>query len=216
MPLPDCPARIKMEAEHKRGKGQLANDFRSARFWAASLIKGALYSGARAVDATLGNGHDALWLCQQVGPEGRVYGFDIQKDALDRSRARLEAQAMAERAQLILDGHEHMDQYIAPESIDAVMFNLGWLPGSAHEKTTRVETTLRAVQTALCLLRTDGIMTICIYPGHEEGARECRALLDWAQNLERAAWDVMLQCYLNQGEVAPLMIAVKKNRRKNK
>ena len=65
----------------------MANDFRSARFWAAELIEGALYKGARAVDATLGNGHDALWLCSLVGEEGHVYGFDVQAEAVERSRA---------------------------------------------------------------------------------------------------------------------------------
>ena len=45
----------------------MANDFRSARFWAAEIIERALYEGAVAVDATLGNGHDALWLCGLVG-----------------------------------------------------------------------------------------------------------------------------------------------------
>ena len=67
----------------------MANDFRSARFWAAELIEGALAPGGRAVDATLGNGHDALWLCDLVGETGRVYGFDVQQEAVERSRTRL-------------------------------------------------------------------------------------------------------------------------------
>ena len=64
----------------------MANDFRSARFWAAELIEGALHPGARALDATLGNGHDALWLCGLVGDAGHVYGFDVQAEAVARSR----------------------------------------------------------------------------------------------------------------------------------
>ena len=70
----------------------MARDFRSARFWAAELIEGALYPGARAVDATMGNGKDTLWLCRQVGPAGRVYAFDVQPEALERTRALLEAE----------------------------------------------------------------------------------------------------------------------------
>ena len=35
------------------------------------------------VDMTLGNGWDALQLCNLVGKEGKVYGFDIQEDALN-------------------------------------------------------------------------------------------------------------------------------------
>ena len=162
----------------------LANDFRSARFWAAELIERALYPGAVAVDATLGNGHDALWLCGLVGENGRVYGFDVQAEAVERSRARLVEAGVEARATLILDGHQNMLSYVPPESADAVMFNLGWLPGAAHCVTTRTETTLQAVTAALDVLKEDGVMTVCVYPGHDEGARERDALLAWARSLD--------------------------------
>ena len=194
----------------------LANDFRSARFWAAELIERALYPGAVAVDATLGNGHDALWLCGLVGETGRVYGFDVQAEAVERSRARLVEAGVAERTTLILDGHQNMLSYVAPESADAVMFNLGWLPGAAHCVTTRTDTTLQAVIAALDVLKEDGVMTVCVYPGHDEGARERDALLDWARSLDERAYDVMLRAYLNQSGDPPLMIAVKKNRKRKR
>ena len=192
----------------------MANDFRSARFWAAEIIEKALYEGAVAVDATLGNGHDALWLCGLVGETGHVYGFDVQAEAVERSRQRLTEAGVEGRAQLILDGHQNMGNYIAPDSADAVMFNLGWLPGAEHGVTTRVETTLQAVNAALGILKEDGMMTICVYPGHDEGAREREALLQWAQGLDEKKYDTMLRCYLNQSKLPPLMIAVKKNRRR--
>ena len=190
----------------------MANDFRSARFWAAEIIEKALYEGAVAVDATLGNGHDALWLCGLVGETGRVYGFDVQAEAVENSRARLEAAGVEARAQLILDGHQNMGKYIPSASADAVMFNLGWLPGAEHAVTTRVETTLEAVNAALEILKEDGVMTICIYPGHDEGAREREALLAWAQQLDEKKYDTMLRCYLNQSKLPPLMLAVKRNK----
>jgi len=192
----------------------MANDFRSARFWAAEIIEKALYAGATAVDATLGNGHDALWLCGLVGETGKIYGFDVQAEAVERSRARLEAAGVEGRAQLILDGHQNMGNYIPPESVDAVMFNLGWLPGAEHGVTTRVGTTIQAVEAALNVLKTDGVMTVCIYPGHEEGARERDALVEWAGSLDEKKYDTMLKCYLNQTNSPPLMLAVKKNKRK--
>ena len=192
----------------------MANDFRSARFWAAELIEGALHSGARALDATLGNGHDALWLCGLVGEAGHVYGFDVQAEAVERSRARLEEAGVANRATLILDGHEHLGAYVEDESIDAAMFNLGWLPGAPHGVTTQTQTTLCAVDAALRALRPEGILTICVYPGHPEGARERDALLTWARALDGRRYDVMLRAYLNQENDPPLMIAVKKNKRR--
>ena len=192
----------------------MANDFRSARFWAAEIIEKALYAGATAVDATLGNGHDALWLCGLVGETGKIYGFDVQAEAVERSRARLKEAGVEERAHLILDGHQNMGNYIPPESADAVMFNLGWLPGAEHGVTTRVGTTIQAVEAALNVLKTDGVMTVCIYPGHEEGARERDALVEWAGSLDEKKYDTMLKCYLNQTNSPPLMLAVKKNKRK--
>lgn len=194
----------------------MANDFRSARFWAAELIEGALYEGAHAVDATLGNGHDALWLCGLVGEEGHVYGFDVQAEAVERSRTRLIDAGVENRATLILDGHQNMRNYVEPESADVVMFNLGWLPGAAHGVTTRTDTTLQAVNAALDVLKEDGLLTICVYPGHEEGAREREALLTWARNLNEREYDTMLRCYLNQSGEPPLLIAVKKNKRRKK
>ena len=198
------------------GGMEVANDFRSARFWAAELIERALYPGAVAVDATLGNGHDALWLCGLVGEAGRVYGFDVQQEAVERSRARLVEAGVEARATLILDGHQNMISYVPPESAEAVMFNLGWLPGAAHGVTTRTETTLQAVHAALTVLKEDGVMTVCVYPGHEEGARERDALLSWARGLDERSYDVMLRAYLNQSGDPPLMIAIKKNRKRKR
>ena len=198
------------------GGMKVANDFRSARFWAAELIERALYPGAVAVDATLGNGHDALWLCGLVGETGRVYGFDVQQEAVERSRARLVEAGVEARATLILDGHQNMISYVPPESADAVMFNLGWLPGAAHGVTTQTGTTLEAVAAALTVLKEDGVMTVCVYPGHEEGARERDALLNWARELDERSYDVMLRAYLNQSGDPPLMIAIKKNRKRKR
>jgi len=151
-----------------------------------------------------------------VGESGRVYGFDVQAEAVERSRRRIEAAGYAARAQLILDGHQNMLNYIEKDSADAVMFNLGWLPGAEHGVTTYTETTLQAVNAALEVLREDGVMTICVYPGHDEGAREREALIEWAQKLDEKKYDAMLRCYLNQSKSPPLMIAVKKNKTRRK
>ncbi|MBR0368285.1 MAG: class I SAM-dependent methyltransferase [Clostridia bacterium] len=192
----------------------MAQDFRSARFWAAELIDPALNPGAVAVDATMGNGQDTLWLCERVGESGRVYAFDVQREAVARTRQRLEAAGVADRATLYCLGHEHMAEVVR-EQVDIVMFNLGWLPGAAHAVTTRAETTLRAVDAALALLKPDGLMTICVYPGHDEGKRELEALLHWASTLDPKRWDALVKCYLNQPNDPPRMIAVKRKRGRN-
>lgn len=41
------------------------------------------------LDATCGNGHDTLFLANLVGPNGTVYAFDIQEEAIEHTTARL-------------------------------------------------------------------------------------------------------------------------------
>ncbi|MDO4865179.1 MAG: class I SAM-dependent methyltransferase [Clostridia bacterium] len=187
----------------------MMKDFRSARYWASELIEPGLGEGMVCVDATMGNGHDTLWLCGLVGETGRVYGFDVQSEAVERTRARLCEAGLAQRATLFCEGHEHMAERVG-EPVDLVMFNLGWLPGAAHGVTTRTETTLLAVEAALSILKPGGLVTICVYPGHDEGARELEALKKWASALDARCYDAMLRCYMNQPNDPPQLIAVKR------
>ena len=187
----------------------MSEDLKSARHWARAMIERALCPGARAVDATMGNGHDTLWLCGLVGETGHVYAFDVQPTAVENTRARLEEHGCAARATLICQGHQHMAQYVdAP--VDAMVFNLGWLPGGEKTVTTLCDTTLHAVAAGAELLKPGGLMTICIYPGHPEGARERDALLGWARELNPREYDVLLKAYLNQPNQPPMMLAVRR------
>lgn len=189
----------------------MAMDFRSARFWAAELIGTAVYPGARAVDATMGNGRDTLWLCQRVGPQGRVYAFDVQTEAVERTRTLLRAEGLESRATLFCEGHQDMARFVR-EPVDAVMFNLGWLPGAGHGVTTLADTTLLAVDAALSILKPEGLLTICAYPGHDEGRRELEALIRWAGELDAARYNAMLRRYVNQPNDPPQLIAVKRKK----
>ena len=193
----------------------MANDFRSARFWAREMIENAMFEGARAIDATMGNGHDTQWLCELAGESGRVFAFDIQPEAVERTQQRLTEAGLAERASLFCAGHERMCEFV-DEAVDAVVFNLGWLPGAEHGVTTHTDTTLKAVDAALSLLKEDGLMTVCIYPGHDEGTRELNALLEWGANLDDRRYDVLLKTYLNQPNDPPRMMAVRKKKTRQK
>lgn len=193
----------------------MATDFRSARFWAKEMIENAVFPGACVIDATMGNGHDTAWLCELVGESGKVYAFDVQQEAVDRTAERLEQAGMRQRAELFCLGHEHMAE-VVHEQADAIVFNLGWLPGAEHGVTTQTATTLQAVEAALSLLKEEAIMTICIYPGHEEGTRELHALLDWASGLDDRRYDAMIKCYINQPNDPPRMLAIRKKKTKKK
>ena len=191
----------------------MAFDMKSARHWAEELLRQAVGPGARVIDGTMGNGRDTLWLAELVGETGRVYAFDIQREAVERTRARLEEAGVLRRATLFHAGHERIAELV-PEPVDSAVFNLGWLPGADTALRTRADTTLAAVNAALDKLKEGGLLTVCAYPGHEEGRVERDMLLEWAKALPPAQYDAMLRAYLNQPNDPPVLFAVKKNLRR--
>ena len=184
-------------------------ELRSARYLAREVILQAVLPGDTAVDATMGNGHDTLMLCEAVGPAGRVYAFDVQAQAVEETKKRLREQGVDGRAELIHAGHEHMAEYVQGP-VKAVMFNLGWLPGGDHGVTTRWETTRRAVESALDLLAPAGVLVICAYPGHAEGERERQELTAFLSGLSNRQYNVLHQRFLNAGAGAPECFVIQK------
>ena len=55
-----------------------------------NLLKNKLFPGDIAIDATLGNGNDSLFLVEQVNPSGLVFGFDIQEKAIESSKNKIQ------------------------------------------------------------------------------------------------------------------------------
>ena len=137
------------------------------------------------VDFTMGNGHDTLFLSKTVGETGKVYAFDIQEGAISSTDRLLKGEGAPENYTLILDSHHNAKNYVK-EKIKAGMFNLGYLPGSGKkELTTKRETTLPAVQGAIEMLDSDGILLVAVYPGHEEGRLEGIMLEEYFSTVSR-------------------------------
>ena len=144
-----------------------------------------LREGEVAVDFTMGNGNDTLFLSKTVGESGRVYAFDIQEDALTSTRAHLIAEGAPENYTLICASHHRVKEFVR-EPIKAGMFNLGYLPRSGRKAvTTMRETTMPAVEAAIDLLLPDGVLIVAIYPGHEEGALEGEMLREYFSGLSK-------------------------------
>ena len=144
-----------------------------------------LREGDVAVDFTMGNGNDTLFLSRAVGEAGRVYAFDIQEDALTSTREHLIANGAPENYTLICASHHRVKEFVN-EPIKAGMFNLGYLPRSGRKAvTTMRETTMPAVEAALELLAPDGVLIVAIYPGHEEGALEGEMLREYFSGLSK-------------------------------
>lgn len=141
-------------------------------------------TGDYAVDATVGNGHDTLFLASQVGETGHVWGFDIQAAALANAQARLIEQGLSDRVSLIEAGHETLTAQLPNHALGklaAVMFNLGYLPGSNKAITTRADTTLSALAAAAANLRPGGVVSVLVYRGHPGGQAEADAVAAWSQ-----------------------------------
>ena len=188
----------------------MAFELKSARYLAADILRHAVAPGDTVVDATMGNGHDTLFLCGLVGQHGRVYAFDVQEKAVENTKKRLAEAGMLDRAVLFRLGHECMASQVK-EPVAAVMFNLGWLPGGDHSVTTRWETTKQAVESALALLNPRGVLVICAYPGHAEGDRERIFLTDMLSTLPPQQYNVLWHKFLNAGPGAPECFAVQKS-----
>lgn len=184
---------------------------RNARCLAADYLRRCVREGDTVVDATMGNGGDTLFLCGLVGETGHVIAFDVQEAAVNRTQERLAQAGVIDRARLLLAGHETMREHVQGP-VQAVMFNLGWLPGALHAVTTKTDTTLRAVEAAVGLLAPGGVVTVCVYPGHEEGGRELAALLDYAGALSVRRFNVLHHAFLNAPAHTPQLILVQKNK----
>ncbi|MGV3662458.1 MAG: class I SAM-dependent methyltransferase [Prosthecobacter sp.] len=174
----------------------------SSVLWAQLMLKDRLQPGDIVVDATMGNGHDTLFLTQCVTPGGHVYAFDVQSAALEETRKRVPA----EMTTLFHAGHETLRANLPAEvhgKISAIMFNLGYLPGANKSLITRTETTMVAVREALEILKPGGLLTIAVYPGHAGGAEEGRSLAAWAAELDPRRFEVQHLRPVNRAAAPP-------------
>lgn len=167
-----------------------------------------LSEGVTAVDATAGNGYDTLFMAQRVGSSGKIYSFDIQQSAINNTAALLEKNDMKARVTLIKDGHQNMQSYISSASL--IMFNLGYLPGGNHSVSTRAETTIAAISSALEIIERGGIITIGIYYGKDSGFDEKNAVLEYLKTIDLVKFNVILHDYINRPNCPPLAVVIEK------
>lgn len=188
--------------------------FESILNYAQQFISKSVEKDDIVMDATVGNGNDTLLLRELVGTRGKVYGFDIQQKALTKASERIIEQ-FGDASNVIFFQQTHADMLeLIPQtdhgSLSAVMFNLGYLPGSNHSLITRPESTLPALEASLRLLRKTGVMTIIIYPGHPGGQEEADQVCAWANQLPQNSFQVLQYQFLNQRNDPPYLIAVHK------
>ena len=179
---------------------------------ATSWIEVALFDGALAIDATVGNGYDALFLAHRVGPKGKVLGFDVQKAALAGAREILKFVGSLDRVSLLHDSHTRLADYLPPgAAIAGAMFNLGYLPRGNRQIITQPETTVMALRSVLEHLAERGRVTLLVYRGHEGGVPEYREVRQALEQLPEDEWLVEELASTNDSPSAPRLFRIQKN-----
>lgn len=170
--------------------------------------------GDTVIDATVGNGYDTDSLLQLVGSTGKVYAFDIQEQAIGNAKKLLtQNNRSLHNIEFINDSHSLIHEYVN-ESVQAVVFNLGYLPTGDHNITTQVDTTLSAVEQSLELLEANGIISILIYSGHEQGKIEKERIIQFGESLDDKRYHVMMFRLMNQSSDPPCLMFITKNKGK--
>lgn len=169
---------------------------------AQDIIKNYCGNFNTAVDCTLGNGHDTEFLSKYFN---KVYSFDIQEIAIRNFEKNKPTNVV-----LIHDSHEEIEKYIENEHIDCFMYNLGFLPGGNKEITTKANSSLNSIKSSLKKLSNNGIITICLYIGHEEGKKEAESLLPFLKFLDKSKYAVVVHKVINRNSISPSLIVIEK------
>lgn len=183
----------------------------NALTYSHTLLTEIVGPGDTVVDATVGKGHDTLFLANLVGTTGRVIGFDIQSAALAATQQQLTLTGLRAPVELHATGHEHVADYLAAdEPVTAAIFNLGYLPGGDKSVITRPETTLAAVRTLLTHLPRGGRIILVVYAGHPGGPTERHAVVDFCQHLPQKTYQVLQYGFINQIHTPPFLLAIER------
>ena len=161
------------------------------------------------VDCTSGNGFDSLYLCKRMQGKGFLFSFDIQKEAIGRTKKNLKENCSYDNYKVINDSHSKINQYIET-NIDFAIYNLGYLPNSNSKIKTNFKETIISLKIVLELLRNKGTIVIVAYTGHDEG-KERDEVFDFLKNINPKKFSVMNLNIINVNKYPPEVFLIQKN-----
>lgn len=176
--------------------------------WCHHFIREHVKEGDICIDATAGNGNDTQLLCELVGEKGRVFAFDIQSQAVENTKKRLEEHQLLGRADVLLESHVNMGNYVKEDVVSCIVFNFGYLPGGDHNLATKKETSIAAIYEGLRLLKKGGMMSLCIYSGGDSGFEERDVILKELKQLDSKQYLVILSGYYNRPNNPPIPVLI--------
>lgn len=188
-----------MEMKHIRNTKNIVTEY----------MKRYLYNGSVCLDATVGNGNDINSIAKLIGDKGKVYGFDIQERAIKKTRELLVSNNLLDRAILIKDTHENIDNYISDE-LNFVIYNLGYLPKGDKNIKTNDKSTINSIKKALKIMANYSLMLITSYIGHPGGGEENLALNKFLSSLNQRVFNVVKYEFINQLNNPPVLYVVEK------
>jgi len=181
------------------------------------ILRDIISTGDSVVDATCGNGHDSVFLASLVGPSGRLVCIDIQPEAIEKARRRLSEVSDCPETNVILGSHADIRSWVPQEeSISAVVYDLGYLPGAVKSPggerpiVTRAESTIEPIGQALGLLMIRGVILIAVCTGHLGGQEKADALYSFLLTLEEKRLSVARHQWHNQPSNLPLVLIIQR------
>jgi predicted methyltransferase len=176
---------------------------------AHQFISTALKDSGCAIDMTCGNGMDSLFFARIVGEKGNVYAFDIQEEAISKTKELLQENHCASQAKLFKACHSQIERYLPQEKkghVNSIAMNLGYLPKGNHDISTKSKTTIPAILIAYDWMKLGGAMTIIAYRGHKGGKDEAEQV---GKLISEKEWKVSIDQGIKKAE-SPLLYMISK------
>lgn len=149
------------------------------------------------IDATCGNGRDALFIAKLLKGKGSLSLYDVQEKAIHNADILLSENLSQEEYSIVTFYHRSHVCFFE-NAVDLIIYNLGYLPGGDCCCTTLADTTLESLQYATGILKSKGYIIVTCYPGHKEGEKEERAVEDFVRQLSSKQWTVVHHRFMNR------------------
>ncbi|WP_268912884.1 class I SAM-dependent methyltransferase [Lentilactobacillus sp. SPB1-3] len=190
----------------------MKNTLQSSLAFSHTLLQSVVKPGDNVIDATMGNGHDTLFLAQLVQATGHVSAFDIQASAIESTKQLLADNQIADNNYNLYQMSHSQIKDVLPEDskITAAIFNLGYLPGGDKSVITHSETSIPAIQQCLQMLERHGLVVVVLYYGHPGGESEKEAIIDFTHSLDQHVYNVLQYQFVNQVQAPPICLAFEK------